>query len=693
MSLFEEEKIVNLIKNNNSASFYFLVKKMNISPNKNKEFSLFLKKLKSEGKIAFSKKNDSFYIPKLIKSLNTEIKIKQNNFGFVFFEYEGRENKAIIFKENLNNSINDDVVTVNIYQEFDDSNLFFGIVEKIIERKQKYIFGIINNLKQFEPIGFSNKYEFYFNENEVESNTYVKFKIQSINKNEIHLELVKKISNINSPYSDLEFIIESLHIDKNFNEGVIKETLNIPDNVKWNNEDNRIDLRNELIVTIDGENTKDFDDAINVKKTFNNTFIASIHIADVSFYVKEGSEIDNQALQRGTSIYLLNKVIPMLPEKLSNGICSLNPNVDRFTLSVEIEIDSFGNVLNKKIFPAIINSKYRLTYNQINNYKNEEIFKKNDELYNMIQNAYELSDVLSKMKYNQGYIDFEIEESIVEVNDKGEAISIKNKQRLSSEVLIENLMVLANEVVSKIVADLKYPSIYRIHEAPNEEKFTYLEEVIKILNLKNISVKHSEDPKEFSKLVEQIKKQRFDDFMKITLLRTMQKAKYSIDNIGHFGLAAKYYSHFTSPIRRYPDLILHRLIWELIIKKNINYLDKLEEKIIHAATISSQKEEEALIAERKINDVKKAEYYNKNINKIFEGTIVSIQKFGVFVELEDGANALIHSSRLSNEICEVNENNTCMTCGDKKFKLGEKIKIMIIGINKLEGKIDAQLVV
>lgn len=693
-SNFKKDDIIDYVKRYNSVSFISLVKRFNIPSFKNKWFSSILNELKLSGKIAFNNKTNEYFIPKFVTSIVAEIITKQNDFGFVFFNQDNEEKKAIIFRENFNNAINKDIVKIDIFEEQNNSQLFFGIVKEIIERKQKFIFGLINHLKEFEPVGFSNKFSFFFDKKLVCENSYVKFEIQSIDKNNIYLNFISTISLISKPYSDLDFIVNMLNIDNQFNNDVQKEAELIPNEVIMDETMNiRKDLRSDLIVTIDGEKTKDFDDAINVKKTNKGIFIASIHIADVAYYVKEDSAIDKQALSRATSIYLLDKVIPMLPEKLSNGICSLNPNVDRFTLSLEVEINSDGKILNKRIFPAVINSKYRLTYKQVDNYKNEQCFKDDPNLFKMISDAYELSSILLQNKRNNGYIDFEIEESIIDVDENGKAIGLRNKKRLSSEVLIENLMVLANEVVSKIVADLGFPSIYRVHEAPSEEKYQTLEQVLKVLKLKDINVLHSTNPKDFLKLVEKIKGQRFDDFIKITLLRTMQKAKYSTDNIGHFGLASKYYSHFTSPIRRYPDLMLHRLIWELIIKKNKNFLIGLNEKLQHVSSISSTKEEDALLVERKINDIKISEYYNKNINKVFEGTIVSIQKFGLFVELDDGANVFVHISKITNDFCKVNESNTLLISNDKiLYEIGQKIKVLIISINKLEGKIDAQIV-
>lgn len=691
--MFDKDRIINVIKTNRNPSFHTLVKKMNISYQNNKSFSVFLNQMKKDGLIAFSKKQNFFYIPEFVGNFSSEISIRNNNdFGFVTFEQDNETKRAIIFSDYLKHSINGDLVNFNVYKDFDYDLQYFAIVKKIEKRKNKYLYGTINNDLVFEPINFSNKFIFKFDNKEVKKNTYVKFEIKTVIKNDIYLELVKTISEIDIPYADVDLIIESANVDQVFNEKVIEEAKLIPEVVDDIKKDNRTDLTNELIVTIDGEKTKDFDDAISVQKTQNKTYVLGVHIADVAYYVKEGSEIDKQALSRATSIYLINKVIPMLPEKLSNGICSLNPNVNRYTLTLEAEIDEKGNVLKSKIFPSCINSKYRLTYNQVENYKTDLTIQKDNKLVKMIENAYELSNILSKVKENQGYIDFEIEEPLIELDENGKTKSIKSKQRLNSEILIENFMVLANEQVSKTISDLKIPSIYRVHEAPNEEKFMSLEEVIKTLKLKDIKITHSDNPKVFANTVREIKKQRFDNFIKITLLRTMQKAKYSSNNIGHFGLASEFYSHFTSPIRRYPDLALHRIIWEIIINKNQNYLKDLEGKIDLIAKISSQKEEEAVSVERKVNDVKKSEFYQSKMNVTLEGIIVSVQKFGIFVEFEDKTDVFVHSSNLIGENCSLNDKGTQIVCQNINYELGQKIKVKIISINKLEGKIDAKVV-
>ena len=691
-----EQTIINVIKNNPQISFYLLVRKLNIRPHQNKALGQILNQLKQKGSIAFSRRTNGFYIPRLITTIETELKIRET-YGFVFFDGEDDaepSKRAIVFSENFNSALPDDLVNVSIYAEIDQPEQYFGIVNNIVKRQHEFIYGQINAQGEFEPLDFpTKKYLFKYDLEKIPTQTYVQFKIQAVDKMVIFLELVRQIQEIDQPYADIDLLIASMNIDCQFNPAVMAEAQLIPDAVLTSDRQKRHDLTKALIVTIDGQKTKDFDDAISVKKTDRQSYILGVHIADVATYVQENSAIDEQAYARGTSIYLLNKVIPMLPEKLSNGICSLNPNVDRLTLTLEAEIDQKGHVLKARIYPSIINSKYRLTYDQVANYENDPIIQNDLQLVQMLQQAYELSTILSAVKKNQGYVDFEIEEPIIELNEKGQPIAITSKSRLSSEVLIENFMVLANEQVSLILTKQKLPCLYRVHEAPSDEKFGALADVLKVLQLDHINVHYSADPRQFAKTVEEIKNERFDDFIKITLLKTMQKAKYSPHNIGHFGLAAQHYSHFTSPIRRYPDLVLHRIIWELLIKKNLNYLSKIEQKIEQIGIHTSSKEEEAFLVERRIIDVKKAEFYEKKINQILPATIVSVQKFGLFVEFEDKVDALIHVSNLSSEQeCNADLQGTKMVCGSDVYQLGQSIKAQILNINKLAGKVDAKII-
>jgi ribonuclease R len=553
------QDLKEFIEDRNEVTFIDIAKTFRVPVAKNKELTMFLNSLIKDGIIMQTFKKN-FFIPVIIDKFITKIKMNPKGFGFI--DIPGKDS-AFVSSNNVHGAMDDDEVEVIIMNDTVKKGSLIASVIRIVKRKNDFIYGSIKKNGEyfdFTPLNTKIKNRFRFiNKEMLQDETFVKAKIQSINNDHILLEITKVISSIYTPYADINLILESMEIDDEFNPQVLEESTKVPQTIENITEFGRIDLRDKMIVTIDGESTKDFDDAIHVEKLKNGNYKLGVYIADVAYYVQEGSAIDKQAFSRATSIYLIDKVIPMLPEVLSNGICSLNPHVDRFVLALELEVDKFGHAIEHKLFPAIINSKHRLTYNQVAEFTTNEEINKDSTLVNMLSEAYELSTILSKKKVLEGYIDFEIEEPIIKLNDKGQTESISIRKRKSSEILIENFMVFANETVSKIVSDLKVPSIYRIHEAPSVEKLTLLQDIINILKI-DVKIPDSNKPVEFSKAIKKIKNIRFDDLIKISLLRTMQKAKYDSNNVGHFGLASEYYSHFTSPIRRYPDLVLHRII-------------------------------------------------------------------------------------------------------------------------------------
>ncbi|MGL6125361.1 MAG: ribonuclease R [Metamycoplasmataceae bacterium] len=689
--LLNIDELKKFITENKEVTFIEIAKTFRIPIEKNKELTSLINSLIKDG-VIMQNMRKNFFIPLIIDKIISKIKVNAKGFGFI--DINDKES-VFISSNNIHGAMDGDEVEVIIMKDTIKANSLIGSVVKIIKRQNDFLYGTIKRngkYLDFFPLNQKNRNQFKFINNDMlEEDTFIKAKIEDVSTNYILLKIVKNISNINKPYADINLLLESMEIDDTFNDEVLIEAKNVPNVVENIDEFGRIDLRSELIVTIDGESTKDFDDAINVKKLANGNYFLGVYIADVAYYVKEDSPIDKQAFSRGTSIYLIDKVIPMLPEVLSNGICSLNPNVDRFVLALEVEIDKFGKAINHKLFPAIIQSKYRLTYKQVDNYKNDEEISKHNDLINMLKESYELSSILSIKKSNEGYIDFEIEEPIIELDEKGKTKKILTKSRKSSEILIENFMVFANETVSKIVSDLEVPNIYRIHEAPSIEKLVSLQNMLNILKI-NVKIPMSGGPLEFSKSIEETKKIRFDDLIKISLLRTMQKAKYESNNIGHFGLASKYYSHFTSPIRRYPDLILHRIIWEVIIKKNKDYASKMKNKIDLICSQSSKQEELAVSVERKIYDVKKAEFYENKIGKIQKGMIVSIKKFGIFVDFEDKVCGFVHISNIPMGPYNMSNNGLQLYNDQKTYTVGDTVFIKITATSKLEGKVDGIIV-
>ncbi|MGL5643508.1 MAG: ribonuclease R [Metamycoplasmataceae bacterium] len=679
------------INEKNEVSFIEIAKEFRISINQNRELTLFLNSLIKDGIIMQNTKKN-FFVPTIINKIITKIKINPKGFGFV--DINERE-AAFISSNNIHGAMDEDEVEVIIMNDTIKPGSFIGSVVRVVKRKNEYLYGTIEKNGQyfdFIPLiqKIRNRFRFV-NKEMLKDKMFVKAKIEDINSEHILLRIVKNISDINKPYADINLLLESMEVDDTFNSKVLEEASKVPTVVQNISEFGRVDLRDKLIVTIDGESTKDFDDAITVKKLDNGNYFLGVYIADVAYYVKEDSEIDKQAFSRGTSIYLIDKVIPMLPEVLSNGICSLNPNVDRFVLALEVEIDNFGKAINPRLFPALINSKHRLTYNQVADYQTNEYILKDNELVNMLKESYELSNILSIKKNKEGYIDFEIEEPIIQLDENGKTKNIISKSRKSSEILIENFMVFANETVSKIVSDLKVPNIYRIHEKPSDEKIMMFQSMLNILGVK-ITLPHSGSPIEFSKAINSIKDVRFDDLIKLSLLRTMQKAKYESNNIGHFGLASEYYSHFTSPIRRYPDLILHRIIWEVMIKKNKDYAKEMVNKIDLICSQSSKQEELAVSIERKIYDVKKAEFYESKIGKILEGMIVSVKKFGLFIDFPDKVCGFVHVSNIPDGPYNMSNNGLQLYNERKTYTIGDTVFVKITTISKLEGKVDGVII-
>ena len=685
------EELKSYIEENKEVTFIDIAKTFRVPINKNKDLTQFMNSLIKDGFVMQNAKKN-FFIPVIINKIITKIKINPKGFGFVDVS---EQESAFISPNNIHGAMDEDEVEVIIMNDSIKIGSLIGSVVRIIKRKNTFLYGAIKKNREyfdFIPLNTKIKNRFRFiNKEMLKEDIFVKAEIKDINNDHILLKIIKVISDIHKPYADINLLLESMEIDDEFNPEVLEESQLVPDKIENISDFSRIDLRDKLIITIDGESTKDFDDDMSVEKMENGNYKLGVYIADVAHYVKEGSAIDKQAFSRATSIYLIDKVIPMLPEVLSNGICSLNPNVDRFVLALEVEVDKFGVAINPTLFPAIINSKHRLTYKQVANRQDDDNINNDKKLVKMLDESYELSNILSVKKTNQGYIDFEIEEPIIELDDEGKTKNIFTKKRKSSEILIENFMVFANETVSKIVSDLKVPSIYRIHEAPSTEKIKLLQDIVNVLKL-NVKIPVSGKPKAFSDSVKEIKEIRFDDLIKISLLRTMQKAKYESNNIGHFGLASEYYSHFTSPIRRYPDLVLHRIIWEVIIKKNKSYANEMASKIDLICSQSSKQEELAVSVERKIYDVKKSEFYENKIGKIQKGMIVSIKKFGIFVDFEDKVCGFVHVTNIPNGPYNISNNGLQLYNDNKKYTVGDTVFVKITSVSKLEGKIDGAIV-
>ncbi len=489
---------------------------------------------------------------------------------------------------------------------------------------------------------------------------------------------------------DVLEVLESMDIVSEFPEDVIAEANAIPDAPTEKDLTGRVDLRQEVTFTIDGADAKDLDDAVHIKLLDNGHFELGVHIADVSYYVTEGSALNREALSRGTSVYVTDRVVPMLPERLSNGICSLNPNLDRLTQSCIMEIDQNGRVVNHQITQSVINTTYRMTYTAVNDIiaGDEEICSEYESIVSSVQHMVTLHHTLEAMRTRRGALNFDTSEAKIMVNDKGTPVDIVIRNRGIAERMIESFMLAANETVAEHYARLKLPFIYRIHEEPKAEK---LQKFIDYASVFGVQIQGTATKITQSALQDFMKKvqgQPGSEVLSMMLLRSMQQARYSEHNHGHYGLAAEYYTHFTSPIRRYPDLLVHRMIRDYD-DKAMDKADHFANLIPEIATQTSSLERRAIDAERIVEAMKKAEYMEEYVGEEFEGVVASVVKFGMFVELPNTIEGLIHVTTLP-EYYHFNE-RTLTLQGEKSgkvFRVGQQIKVKLIRSDKETGDID-----
>ncbi len=497
------------------------------------------------------------------------------------------------------------------------------------------------------------------------------------------LEIVGKKSTLET--EELSVIIES-GIDTEFNQEALEQAENISDCVLPREKEGRLDLTDKLIITIDGDDSRDFDDAISLETNERGSYLLGVHIADVSHYVKEGSAIDKQALSRATSVYFPDRVIPMLPEKLSNGICSLNEGVERLTLSCLMEVSSAGEVVNYEFASTVIRSSNRMTYKTVQKIidGDEQLREKYSHLTQMIDNCYKLAQILYAKRKKEGSVDIESKESTIFVENG--KITLEKKERAWSNQLIEEFMLLANVTVARHCFYLDIPFVYRIHEKPTEEKIAQFCAFIKGLGIKTTWNEKNYHPHDFNVLLEKVKDESYSGVVNSVLLRSMQKAKYSPNDIGHFGLSFDHYCHFTSPIRRYPDLAVHRILKTVIAdyERAGKYAGVVEE----VSEVSSRQERVADDVERKIDDLYKCAYMRDYIGEEFEGIISGVTSFGVFVELENSAEGLIRLENLPAGSYYFDEQRFCLFSEKAQYKLGDKIKIVVANCDILTREID-----
>lgn len=505
-------------------------------------------------------------------------------------------------------------------------------------------------------------------------------------------KIVEIIGHVNDPGVDILSIVKAYDIPTEFPEDVMEQIENIPDYVREEEKNGRKDIRNWQTVTIDGEDAKDLDDAITISKK-NGVYTLGVHIADVSNYVTENSPLDKEARKRATSVYLVDRVIPMLPHKLSNGICSLNQGEDRLALSCIMEIDENGNIISHEIVETLINVDRRMSYTQVRDVLigEKEACEKHKDFISMFKLMKELSDILRKKRYGRGAINFEFPECKIKLDDKGRVISIEPYERNSATKIIEDFMLMANETVAEEYYWQELPFVYRNHDKPDVEKMTQLATFINNFGYHIKMMGDEIHPKELQKLLESVEGTSEEALISRITLRSMKRAEYTPECKGHFGLSAKYYCHFTSPIRRYPDLQIHR-----IIKENIH--GKLNEKYIrHYNTIlpditknCSINERCADDAERDTEKLKKVEYMRSYIGEEFEGVISSVTGWGMYVELPNTIEGMVHVSNMEDDHYIYDE-PTYSLVGEhtkKTYKLGQSVKVRVVHTDKMTKTID-----
>lgn len=590
-----------------------------------------------------------------------------------------------------------------------------GEVVRIIERGNEFYYGELFTYKKkyiVESIDNKIKLTIFIKKENLRGATPHKMVKVKVNKyypnNTADGTIVSVLGNFNDPGMDISSLVLSSGIKTEFSDEALEELTEIPDEINKLDYPNRKDLTDKLIITIDGADAKDLDDAIRVEKLDNGNYLLGVYIADVSNYVKEGTFLDADAFERGTSCYLPDRVIPMLPKKLSNGICSLNENVDRLVMACEMEINNLGEIVSSELFEGIIKTRHRMTYDSVNLIINgdETEIKKYQDTVAMINLSNELSGILNEKRVRRGAFMFEAPEAKLILNNNGVVKDIVLRERKDAECLIEEFMLAANECVAETMTWLDVPFIYRVHEEPKDEKINKLLMLVnnfgyeyKINNQKSIAkvlqniVKDNDLTEKNLTLEEQTRR----GVVNTALIRSMAKAKYQETNIGHFGLASKCYSHFTSPIRRYPDLLVHRLIKEFMFNETfVDVSDKVgfyNNKVNAAGVISSKTERRAEKLERDAVDYKKCEYMEKFIGRVFTGTISSITNFGVFVVLDNTVEGLIRYSSMHDDYYSFDEKRMRIV-GDKHrivYSLGDRVSIRVMDASKELREIEFRL--
>ena len=633
---------------------------------------------------------------------------RKNQKGFGFVKIEDQEDEIYISRENSKNALNGDTVAIKIIAEKEGDKKQEGKIVKIVRHEKDTVVGTFQKSRNFAFVVPDDKNFgtdiFISKANWGKARDKKKVLVQILKYPEkgknAEGKVIEVLGGINEAGVDMLSLIKQYELPYKFPDEVVAEAKAYGDKIDPSDLPRRRDLRNDIIFTIDGEDAKDLDDAIHVEKLENGNYKLDVHIADVSHYVREKTELDKEAYLRGTSIYMLGRVIPMLPRELSNGICSLNVGEDRYTLSCSMEITPKAKIVSSDIYKGVIRVTERMCYTDVQKIldrSDETVLKRYEKYISYFDLMAELANILKAKRKENGYLNLEIPESKIILDENGVAIDVKKYETYFANEIIEQFMLIANETVAEKFYWLQAPFIYRNHEAPDVDKVKELNKSLYNFGYKiKISKEEIIYPNEFAKILEDVKGKDEEKVVSNIILRTLRVAKYEAENKGHFGIASKYYCHFTSPIRRYPDLFIHRIISKYLDNDylvNDFWIKKYEKRAEKKAENCSERERVATKVEREAEDIKKAEFMESKIGEEYEGIVSSVTNFGIFVELDNTVEGLIRYEKLGDEYFIYNEEKR-QAIGEhtgKVYQIGDKVKIRVANASKLMRQIDFEI--
>jgi ribonuclease R len=657
-----------------------------------------LDELISEGKIIKTKKR-RFALPEKMNLVLGKLRVSDRGFGFLIPHDETLKD-IFIQGDNMNGAMDKDIVMVKIVREGGGDKKSEGEVTKVMERANSYIVGTFEKSKNFAFVVPDNRRitgDIFVAKNNYHGakdgqKVVVEITAWPEARRNAEGKIIEIIGDKGESGTDIKAIMRAYHLKEEFPQKVLEEAESISDKVLFKKNSKRKDLRNILMVTIDGEDAKDLDDAVSIEKKTDG-YRLGVHIADVAHYVKENSYLDEEAQKRGTSVYLVDRVIPMLPQKLSNGICSLNPNVDRFAMSVFMDLDGEGKVLNYEFTESLINVNQRMTYENVYKILEEDDRKLKNKYEYLLESFYQMKElalILRKRRFQRGSIDFDFPEAKVFLSPEGKPLKLEKTKITIANQIIEEFMLLCNETVAEHFYWANSPFIYRIHEEPDSEKIENFAEFVFNLGyvLKGFTKIH---PKALQQLLEKVKGKKEEKIISTVMLRSMKKARYTSVSHMHFGLCAKYYTHFTSPIRRYPDLFIHRIMKESLTGKISSKREEVLERVLPEITQScSEREREAEEAERQTVDLKKVEYMKQFEGEVFPGIISGVTNFGIFIELENTVEGLLRLHSIVDDYYVYHDKRHVLV-GErtgKTYKIGDSIDVLIARVDLKEKQIE-----